>query len=160
MTKNFSGESAYIKSETWAISEIKATYVTLYGKYLEARGNLIEAINQISDENIAKIHYVVAIDSIYQIAKVHFKQNIIDNKEKYNKLIKTYDIKEIDDCDHIIIRLESISTYGTALKNDTLLFLGGILCEWYQEKGYFRMSNEFKDYGNKEIEIMEDDAYQ
>lgn len=160
MNKEFTGEKSFLKSETWAISEIKATYVTLYGKYLEARGNLIEAINQLADVNVAKIHYVVAIDSIYQIAQIHFKMDVLEFKDKYEKMISTYNITELDDAEHIIIRLDSVSTLGTALQEGTLLFLGQLLCQWYQEKGYFRMSSQFKNYSNQDEAIMNDESYQ
>ena len=152
--------SKYDRVESWALSEIKDTFIVTYQKYMEARSEFSRAIHHMGNIEISKSNFVTALDALYQNAQAVFDDYVLKDSGQYIKTkAENLKIQEYSDNDDLLNKYQSLIWNGTSLKEVTLIFMGEIIVEWYMKLGYFRLLNETKQYSNYENEIDDDEGY-
>lgn len=151
--------SKYDKVESWALSEIKDTFIVTYQKYMEARSEYSRAIHNMGNIEISRSNFVTSLDALYQNAQAVFDQYVKDEEKYITQKAKKLEIKEYSDNIDFLDKYRSLIWKGTTLSDITLIFMGEILVEWYMKKGYFRLLNETKQYPDMFTQIDEDENY-
>lgn len=149
------------KIESWALSEIKDTFVVTYQTYLGTRSEYARAVHlKIGNPDIAKSNMVASLDAYFQNSQAPFVPFLIANETDLLKKAKLFEI-DLTNITELLDYYRLLPEKGMIYTSQMLFYMGNLLTEWNMASGYFRMVEISKEYHSEDdhiADILDDES--
>lgn len=143
------------KIESWALSEIKDTFVVTYQTYLGTRSEYARAVHlNMSNPQIAKSNMVASLDAYFQNSQAPFVPFITANAKAILEQSQEFGL-ELTSIKVLINYFYLLPQRGMLYNSEMLFFMGNLLTEWNMQHGYFRMIEISKEYHSEDDQIAD-----